>query len=265
MAATGHYWKNLFAVAGRGRAPSRAAQPAAPPALPGAGPARAPGPTRSTRSASPASPARSARRRPGSARPSTEELQGSWCAIATGSSRTSTTGYASCTAGSTSASPSSRATSARSTASSPAQSSPTTRPPRRSPLAAPHRLAKLRYDGRHKVGPELARQLVAAAKRSVGQHHGPAYRIQVQDICQDLDLWRRRLKAREGDIERLLEDHEVGRLLTTIDGIGPLNAARSSPRSATRRASPRPRHSPPTSASSRRSSSPASASPGAPA
>jgi transposase len=92
--------------------------------------------------------------------------------------------------------------------------------------AAPHRLARLRYDGRHKVGPELARQLVAAAKRSVGQHHGPAYRIQVQDICQDLDLWRRRLKAREGDIERLLEDHEVGRLLTTIDGIGPLSAAR---------------------------------------
>ena len=93
-------------------------------------------------------------------------------------------------------------------------------------VAAPHRLAKLRYDGRHKVGLELARQLVAAAQRSVGQHHGPAYRIQVRDICQDLDLWRRRLKAREDDIERLLEDHEVGRLLTTIDGIGPLSAAR---------------------------------------
>jgi transposase len=93
-------------------------------------------------------------------------------------------------------------------------------------LVAPHRLAKLRYDGRHKVGGELARQLIAAAQRSVGQHHGPAYRIQVQDICQDLDLWRRRLKAREGDIERLLEAHEVGRLLTTIDGIGPLSAAR---------------------------------------
>jgi transposase len=92
--------------------------------------------------------------------------------------------------------------------------------------AAPPRLAKLRYDGRHKVGGELARQLVAAAKRSVGQHHGPAYRIQVQDICQDLDLWRRRLRAREGDIARLLEGHEVGRLLTTIDGIGPLSAAR---------------------------------------
>jgi len=58
---------------------------------------------------------------------------------------------------------------------------------------------------------------------SVGQHHGPAYRVPVQDVCQDLDLWRRRLKAREGDIKRLLEEHEVGRLLTTIDGIGPLS------------------------------------------
>ena len=54
-------------------------------------------------------------------------------------------------------------------------------------VAAPHHLAKLRYDGRHKVGCELARQLVEAARRSVGQHHGPAYRIQVRDICQDLD------------------------------------------------------------------------------
>ena len=92
--------------------------------------------------------------------------------------------------------------------------------------AAAHRLAKLRFDGRHKVGIDLARQLIEAARRSVGQHHGPAYRIQVQDICQDLDLWRRRLKEREGDIERLLERHEVGRLLTTIDGIGPQSAAR---------------------------------------
>jgi transposase len=83
-----------------------------------------------------------------------------------------------------------------------------------------------RYDGRHKVGIDLARQLIDAAQRSVGQHHAPAYRIQVRDICQDLDLWRRRLKERAGDIERLLERHEVGRLLTTIDGIGPQSAAR---------------------------------------
>lgn len=92
--------------------------------------------------------------------------------------------------------------------------------------ATPRRLAKLRYDGRHAVGPERAEQLIVAARRSVGQHHGPAYRVQVRDICQDLDLWRRRLAERDGDIGRLLDDHEVGSLLTSIDGIGTGTAAR---------------------------------------
>lgn len=92
--------------------------------------------------------------------------------------------------------------------------------------AQPRRLAKLRYDGRHKVGEDLAEALVAAARRSVGRHHGPVYAMQARHICQDLDLWRRRLKDIEGDIDRLLETHEVGRLLTSIDGIGPQSAAR---------------------------------------
>lgn len=61
--------------------------------------------------------------------------------------------------------------------------------------ATPKRLAKLRYDGRHLVGAERATQLIEAAKRSVGQHHGPAYRLQARHICQDLDIWRRRLAA----------------------------------------------------------------------
>jgi len=42
------------------------------------------------------------------------------------------------------------------------------------------RLARLRYDGRHKVGAELAGLLIAAAKHSVGHHHGEAYRVQVR-------------------------------------------------------------------------------------
>jgi transposase len=92
--------------------------------------------------------------------------------------------------------------------------------------ATPRRLAKLRPDGRHAVGPGLAEALIAAAKRSVGQHHGPAYRIQVRHVCQDLELWRRRLKEIEADIEGLLAEHEVGTLLTSIDGIGPQTAAR---------------------------------------
>jgi transposase len=92
--------------------------------------------------------------------------------------------------------------------------------------ATPRRLAKLRYDGRHLVGPELAHQLVDAAKRSIGQHHGPAYTLQARHICQDLDLWRRRLVEIERDIGSLLDTHEVGKLITTIDGIGPQSAAR---------------------------------------
>ena len=92
--------------------------------------------------------------------------------------------------------------------------------------ANPRRLARLRYDGRHLLGPELAEQLVEAAKRSIGQHHGPAYALQARHICQDLDLWRRRLADIERDIEKLLDTHDVGRLLATIDGIGPQTAAR---------------------------------------
>jgi|HubBroStandDraft_5_1064220.scaffolds.fasta_scaffold69089_2 transposase len=92
--------------------------------------------------------------------------------------------------------------------------------------ALPRQLAKLVYDGRHKVGGELAAQLVAAAKTSVGQHHGDAYRMQVQYSCEDIDLQRQRLRDLEGRIETTLRKHEVGKLLTTIDGIGPMTAAR---------------------------------------
>jgi transposase len=88
------------------------------------------------------------------------------------------------------------------------------------------RLAKLCYDGRHKVGEEIAKGLVEAAKVSVGRHHGPAYRVQVRYTCEDLDLLRRRLRQIDSDIGRTLGDHEVGTLLTTIDGIGPTTAAR---------------------------------------
>ncbi len=88
------------------------------------------------------------------------------------------------------------------------------------------RLAALRYDGRHQVSLDLARTLIDAARHSVGQHHSPAYRVQVRYACQDLDLLRRRLRELDHDIDGKLREHEVGRLLTTIDGIGPQTAAR---------------------------------------
>jgi transposase len=90
----------------------------------------------------------------------------------------------------------------------------------------PKTLSNLKYDGRHFVGLELANQLLEAAKTSVGHHHGPAYRVQVKYFCQDIDTFRARLRELERDIERRLDDHEIGKLLTTIDGIGPGTAAR---------------------------------------
>jgi transposase len=87
-------------------------------------------------------------------------------------------------------------------------------------------LANFCYDGRHHVGRALATTLVEAAKRSVGAHHGEAYRIQVEYACETLALLRRQLRRIERDIDTKLDAHEVGNLLTTIDGIGPTTAAR---------------------------------------
>jgi transposase len=88
------------------------------------------------------------------------------------------------------------------------------------------RLAALRYDGRHAVGSELAHALLEAAQRSVGRHHGEPYRLQVRYACEDLDTLRRRLKQLDRDIDGQLGEHDVGSLLTSIDGIGPNTAAR---------------------------------------
>src|SRR5574338_383118 len=71
-----------------------------------------------------------------------------------------------------------------------------------------------------------AQALVEMAARSVGQHHGAAYQVQIRYLCEDLDLLRQRLHGVEQDIERSLTQHEVGTLLTTIEGIGPQTAAR---------------------------------------
>jgi transposase len=92
--------------------------------------------------------------------------------------------------------------------------------------ARPSRIAHIVYDGRHRVGKELAEQLLEAARCSVGAHHGPAYQVQVRYLCEDLDVLRQRLRDLDGDIERDLDAHQIGSLLTTIDGIGAITAAR---------------------------------------
>ena len=224
MEATGHYWKNLFAALAAAGHRRRAAQSAAHPSLRRRGPRRAPRPTPSTRSASRASPRRNGpppTRLPDAA---TEELRElvrlrdrllqDFGDRVRQLHRLVDLGFPEFT----------RYVHGLDTelASAILHDYPT--------AAAFHgvavkRLAALRYDGRHKVGLELARTLIDAARRSVGRHHSAAYRVQVRYACQDLDLLRRRLRELDHDIDGKLREHEVGSLLTTIDGIGPHTAA----------------------------------------
>jgi transposase len=87
------------------------------------------------------------------------------------------------------------------------------------------KLAGLSYDGRHQVGEVLARALIESAKVSVGSHHSEAYELQVKYTCSDMESLRNRVKQLDQEIERTLQDHEVGTLLTTIGGIGARTAA----------------------------------------
>jgi transposase len=92
--------------------------------------------------------------------------------------------------------------------------------------ASVKRLAKLVYDGHHRVGPELAEALVTAARQSVGRHHGPAYQVQVRYACEDIAVLRRRLRDLERELEATARRHDLGALLSTIGGLGLLTAAR---------------------------------------
>jgi transposase len=49
--------------------------------------------------------------------------------------------------------------------------------------------------------------------------------LQVRYACEDLALLRQRLKDLGREIERKLDQHEIGKLLTTIDGVGLQTAA----------------------------------------
>lgn len=88
------------------------------------------------------------------------------------------------------------------------------------------RLAKLRHGPRHTVGENLARRLIESARHTVGIHRGAVYQTRIRHACQDLKLWHERLAEVDGMIERLLDGHEVGRLLTSIEGIATTTAAR---------------------------------------
>jgi transposase len=92
--------------------------------------------------------------------------------------------------------------------------------------AKPQQVAKIVYAGHNRVGNELAHLLIQAAQRSVGAHHGEPYRRQVAYACEDLEVLRRRLQDVSSDIDRFIANHEVGKLLVTIQGVGSQTAAR---------------------------------------
>ena len=90
---------------------------------------------------------------------------------------------------------------------------------------APGKLARVVTDGRHHVGPELAQALTAAARASVGAHHGEVYAREVRYACEDLTTLRVRLGELEQELTTLIAQHAVGQHLTTIPGVGPITAA----------------------------------------
>lgn len=76
------------------------------------------------------------------------------------------------------------------------------------------------------VGFPLAHALVDTAKISVGHHHGPAYRMEMTFLCEELDCLRTKLRDIREELERRVAEHFVGSLLMTIDGLGLTTAAR---------------------------------------
>lgn len=90
----------------------------------------------------------------------------------------------------------------------------------------PSTLGKVKYDGRHTVPEDIAVALIEEARRSCGKHHGEAYQLGVQTACEDIDVLRRRIKDTDRDIARRIDVLELGKLLQSIDGIGPTTAAR---------------------------------------
>ena len=46
--------------------------------------------------------------------------------------------------------------------------------------ASVKKLARIVYDGSHKIGEELARALIEAAANSVGSHHSEPYRLRIK-------------------------------------------------------------------------------------
>jgi len=49
--------------------------------------------------------------------------------------------------------------------------------------------------------------------------------VRIKYLCEDLEVLRRRLKDLARDVGRKVDEHELGKLIMTIEGVGPLTAA----------------------------------------
>lgn len=87
------------------------------------------------------------------------------------------------------------------------------------------KLAELKTDGRHVVGEAMAQSLYDTAQKTVGSQHGPSIEYQVRYACEDITTLRSRIKKLDKDIGDAVDRHEIGRLLTSIDGVGKTTAA----------------------------------------
>ena len=79
---------------------------------------------------------------------------------------------------------------------------------------------------KHRVGRELASQLIKLAKTSVGAHQGEPYRLQIQYFCEDIATLRRRIEVLDENIRTSVDKSDLCKVIATIEGIGPNTAAR---------------------------------------
>ena len=86
--------------------------------------------------------------------------------------------------------------------------------------AKQNEISALVFDGRQRVGKKRAVALQRAARKSVGAHQTSVWAMQIRMYAEDLTLFWERIRALDEEIESHLDDHDIGRLITTIDGLG---------------------------------------------
>ena len=74
------------------------------------------------------------------------------------------------------------------------------------------------------IGVTIRHHYCGCRRQTLGAHHSGPHQLRIKYLCEDLDVLRRRLKNLAREIERKLDDHEVGKLMMSIEGLGPLTA-----------------------------------------